>query len=203
MPESINTVQILYIAFRLAPFIIVSYFALNSLMNFTIRGIIYLIGLLIVSFMTVMISGLIPTGQPSQADEDSTCNIITLTGNITQPLSNLPLSITVYSYTLFNILTYVLLHVNVQAGESMNATNIPTIIFFCLLIFIEFLSSAVMNKCYSPINGAIALVLGGLGGSFWAYFIYNSGTPDMTFYSTASDICTRPSKLKYQCTKSN
>lgn len=203
MPESVNTVQILYIAFRLAPFIIVSYFALNSLMNFTIRGIIYLIGLLIVSFMTVIISGLIPTGLTSQADEDSTCNIITLTGNITQPLSNLPLSITVYSYTLFNILTYVLLHVNVQAGESMNATNIPTIVFFCLLIVIEFLSSAIMNKCYSPITGIVSFILGGLGGACWAYFIYTSGTPDMTFYSTASDICTRPSKLKYQCTKSN
>lgn len=200
MSSSINTVQILYIAFRLAPFIIVSYFALNSLMNFTIRGIIFLIGLLVVSFFTVMISALIPTGLP-QADEDSTCNIITLTGNITQPLSQLPLSITVYSYTLFNILTYVLLHVN--TGDSMSATNIPTIIFFCLLILVEFCSSAVMNKCYSPINGIVSFILGGIGGAFWAYFIYNSGTPDMTFYSTASDICTRPSKLKYQCSKSS
>lgn len=195
----VNTIQILYIAFRLAPFIIVSYFALNSLMNFTIRGIIYLIGLLMVSFFTVIVSGLMPN-VGGFVSSNPTCNIITLTGNIAVPLSQIPLSLTVYSYTLSYILTSVLLNVKVSKGEKMSLTNIPTIILFCLLIIAEFMSSMV-SGCFSITNGVAALVLGMLGGMAWGAIIYYQGSPDMTFYSTSADICTRPSNLKYQCKK--
>ena len=204
MVGSVNTVQILYIAFRLAPFIIVSYFALNSLMNFTIRGIIYLIGLLLVCFITVISSGLTITGDPdatssTDASNVETCNIITLTGNITKPLSSIPLSITIYAYTLSYILTSVLYNLN--SGEQMSLTNIPTIIAFSLLIIAEFITSSMMSKCFSTFTGILALILGTAGGIVWGALIHFNGSPDMTFYSTASDICTRPSRLTYQCKK--
>ena len=201
---SVNTVQILYIAFRLAPFIIVSYFALNSLMNFTIRGIIYLIGLLIVCFVTVISSGLVPSGDDAavvSGNDTDTCNIITLTGEITKPLSSLPLSITIYAYTLSYILTSVLLNLKASSGEKMSLTNIPTIIAFSLLIIAEFITSSLMSSCFSPFMGMISLILGALGGIIWGVLIFYNGSPDMTFYSTASDICTRPSNLTYQCKK--
>ena len=38
-----------YLAFRMAPFIIVSFFVLQSILNFEIKGIIYIYGLLIIS----------------------------------------------------------------------------------------------------------------------------------------------------------
>ena len=42
-----NLINILYMFFRLAPFIIVSYFTLQSIFNQDLKGVIYLIGLLI------------------------------------------------------------------------------------------------------------------------------------------------------------
>ena len=204
MANSVNTLQVLYIAFRLAPFIIVSYFALNSLMNFTIRGIMYLIGLLIVSFFTVMLSGFVPHDD-TDADlialrKASTCNIITLSGNINMPLSHIPLSIVIYAYTLAYILTTVLLHLKRSQGEKMPMSNVPTIILFSLLILVEGFFS-INSNCFSFMSGFMALVMGTLGGMAWGALIYFRGSPDMTFYSTASDICTRPSNLKYQCKK--
>ena len=203
---SVNTIQVLYIAFRLAPFIIVAYFALNSLMNFTIRGIMYLIGLLILTFFTVVISGVtpdaeLPVGIAGDPNARSTCNIITLSGDMKNPLSKIPLSITIYSYTLSYILTTVLLHLKKSQGEKLPLSNIPTIVLFCLLILVEFFFS-INAYCFSALQGFMALVLGMLGGMAWGALIYYRGSPDMTFYSTSSDICTRPSNLKYQCKKS-
>lgn len=202
MAGSINTVLVLYIAFRLAPFIIVSYFALNSLMNFTIRGIMYLIGLLILTFFTVITSEFIPSPETETLPGDkTTCNIITLSGDSASPLSSVPLSLTIYSYTLSYILTTVLLHIKKSKGEKMPPSNIPTIILFSLLILAEGYYSINAN-CFSFMQGIIALIFGVVGGIMWGYLIYYRGSPDMTFYSTASDVCTRPSNLKYQCTKS-
>ena len=199
MSSGVNTVQILYIAFRLAPFIVVCYFALNSLMNFTVRGIIYLIGLLMLTFFTVSASGFMMNSE--EIDTNSTCNIITLTGNMNKPLSNIPLSIVIYSYTLSYILTSVLL--SLDKGSTMSLTNVPTIIFFSLLILTEFVTSALVSKCFGLTHGLVGLALGTVGGIMWGYFIYTNGTPDMTFYSTSADICTAPSTLLYQCTKSS
>ena len=42
-----NIINILYMFFRLAPFIIVSYFTLQSIFNQDLKGVIYLIGLLV------------------------------------------------------------------------------------------------------------------------------------------------------------
>lgn len=206
MAGSVNTVEVLYIAFRLAPFIIVSYFALNSLMNFTIRGIMYLIGLLIVSFFTTAISGLVPDNMENPAINGDvnlkpTCNIITLSGDMENPLSKIPLSITIYSYTLSYILTTVLLHLKKSQGERMPLSNVPTIILFSLLILVESYVS-INSYCFTFLHAFLALILGTLGGMAWGSLIYFRGSADMTFYSTASDICNRPSNLKYQCKKS-
>ena len=50
-----NIINILYMFFRLAPFIIVSYFTLQSIFNQDLKGVIYLIGLLVASVVTVIL----------------------------------------------------------------------------------------------------------------------------------------------------
>ena len=51
----LNIITLLYLFFRLAPFVIVSFFALSSLFNQDIKGLIYLVGLLLACFLTVLI----------------------------------------------------------------------------------------------------------------------------------------------------
>ena len=45
--------------FRLAPFIIISYFTLQSVLNQDLKGIIYLIGLIVVAAITILISNIL------------------------------------------------------------------------------------------------------------------------------------------------
>jgi len=95
--------SILYIAFRLAPFILVSYLSLSSLFGQDYKAIVYLAGLLIACFITVLISSNIPiswiTYEDTVSNSPDICNSLTLTG--AAPFSLLPLSQTVFSYTFF------------------------------------------------------------------------------------------------------
>ena len=55
----LNIINIMYMFFRLAPFIIVSYFTLQSLFNQDMKGVIYIIGLIVASFVTVILGGIL------------------------------------------------------------------------------------------------------------------------------------------------
>ena len=54
----LNIITIIYLFFRLAPFIIVCFFSLQSIFNQDLKGFIYLVGLLIACFVSTMIGSL-------------------------------------------------------------------------------------------------------------------------------------------------
>ena len=80
----------MYLGFRLAPFIIVFYFVFQSFLNFEIRGVVYLAGLIGCTFAIYMSNGLLGSMFPPESFEDVTsskCNVISLgeNGNILWP----------------------------------------------------------------------------------------------------------------------
>ena len=82
----INIISILYIAYRLAPFIIVSYFSLSSIFNQDLKGLIYLSGLLITCFMAIIVGNAGSSHFRINSPEDpiyngasNVCNILVLT----------------------------------------------------------------------------------------------------------------------------
>ena len=71
----LNLINILYMFFRLAPFIIVSYFTLQSLFNQDLKGVMYLLGLLLASFATVMVASILPDINDENAPTQSKYSI--------------------------------------------------------------------------------------------------------------------------------
>ena len=65
----LNLVTLVYLFLRLSPFIIICFFALNSLFNQDFRGIVYLHGIIFACFVSTMIynaigtSGIFSTGE--------------------------------------------------------------------------------------------------------------------------------------------
>ena len=137
----LNLTKIFYTAYRLFPFILVSFFTLSSLLNQDIKGIIYLAGLLIACFVSTTVGSTFP-----KFFEDVN-NIPTLTSTIDEktivtdfnlicksltlgedgPISKLPLSMTVYSFTFF-YLVYII------GKYKLANQNIITILFFTSVI---------------------------------------------------------------------
>ena len=96
----LNLVNILYMFFRMAPFIIVSYFTLQSILNQDLKGVIYLIGLIVTCFIVYLIAAVLPEEKGLMPSDYSKVRCTQLTIGNNYPISKLPLSQTVFGYTL-------------------------------------------------------------------------------------------------------
>jgi hypothetical protein len=192
----LNIINILYMFFRLAPFVIVSYFTLQSLFNQDLKGVIYLIGLIVASFVTVLLGGILKKFSPPKGlmpTDYSRIRCTQLTLGNTQPISILPLSQTVFGYTL-SYLTYFITVNNLQTQ------NIATFIIFPLVIVADIIWST-SNLCSSPKYLLISLIIGAIIGTLWAMIIESTNMPNLAYMSGIAnkDVCSKPSKSLYKC----
>ena len=196
----LNIVNLLYLFFRLAPFIIVCYFTLQSIFNQDLKGLIYLVGLLIAAAVTIMIGNILPEdqsktllglGTPDSKFAKAKCNQLTLGKG--QPLSNLPLSQTVFGYTLAYLSYFI-------SVNSLQTQNVPMFVIFPIVILADMYWNA-SNGCSSNIYLLSALILGGLVGALWAMIIDSTKMANLAYFSGISnkDVCSQPKKNMYRC----
>jgi hypothetical protein len=205
---SLNIIKVLYLAFRLGPLIIVSFFTLETLIKFNFKGIIYLAGLLFACLFAIMSNVL--AFNVDNINMNSECNIITLGDTA---ISKIPLSIIVFSYTFFYLLIFIfnsaslttrgILGKKTMKRENINIAlrnNIPTLIIFPLLIILEifWLNS---YECNHPLNIIISLFLGSVVGVIWAIMITSFNVPSLQYFNSTggNDVCSIPKKTKYKC----
>ena len=183
----LDLISISYLFFRLAPFILASFFSLSSIFNQDIKGIIYLVGLILAAFINVIF-----TFGNSESDPLPVCNIITV-GN-TATFSQSPISLCILTYT-FIYLVFAIATYNVAIN------NIPTLILFPLLILADFIWNY-NNQCYSFTNIVKSFIVGGGIGALWGWVVVSYFKSDAHFIGlhTNAQICSRPSKTVYKCT---
>ena len=192
----LNIINIMYMFFRLAPFIIVSYFTLQSLFNQDLKGVIYLIGLIVASVITVVLGGVLKKFSPPKGlmpTDYSRIRCTQLTFGNTQPVSILPLSQTVFGYTLA-YLTYFI------SINNLQTQNIATFIMFPLVIISDMIWST-SNMCSNPKYLLISLIIGAIIGTLWAMIIESTNMPNLAYMSGIAnkDVCSKPSKSLYKC----
>jgi hypothetical protein len=191
--------SIIYIAFRLAPFILVSYLSLSSLFGQDYKAIVYLAGLLIACFLTVLFSKNIPvkwiTYEDTQSNSPDICNSLTLTGSA--PFSLLPLSQTVFSFTFFYLFFVIYKY-------GLVKLNIPTLIIFPILIIADLLWN-VTYKCSSFFGNFLSIAIGTAFGFLWAYIIDKSKATDLQYFNGISgkQVCSRPQRQLFKCSNIN
>jgi hypothetical protein len=207
----INIFNLTYLFFRLAPFILVCYFTLQSIFNQDIKGLIYLLGLLAACFMTVLVGsfagfeeavGEISDGLSAdqktaalgeKAIRDAKCNLLTLGEN--GPISNLPLSQSILGYTLAYLSYFI-------GMNHLEASNIPTFVVIPLMIVADFVWN-LSNECSQPKNLLIALIVGGGIGALWAFIIDQINEPQLMYISGTGNasVCTKPQTGVLRCRK--
>ena len=184
--------SLLYLFFKLSPFIIACFFTISPIFDGNFKGFIYLIGL-IISVGTTLISSIIyPFSNQSVTDEQ--VNTQSVCANIsfgTAPLS-FSLSIAILSYT-YCYLLYTIIYYNLYKFNITNLLVLPSLIIADILWNYR-------NNCFSGGQCALSLIISGLIGVLWAYII-RINLPKMQLLYTKSnkEVCTQPSKDKYTC----
>ncbi len=210
----LNLTKILYTAYRLFPFILVSFFTLSSLLNQDIKGIIYLAGLLIACFVSTIVGSSFPkffektsTGAttaaataataastasaPESTDFNLICNSLTLGED--GPISKLPLSMTVYSFTFF-YLVYII------GKYKLANQNIITILFFTSVILGDWYWHRLFNcNSHSSLFGAFAI--GTIIGLAWSAIIASTGKVELQYFNGISnkEVCKLRAKQRFKC----
>ena len=185
-----NIVSLIYLFFRLAPFIIVSYFSLQSIFNQDLKGVIYIVGLLLASVSTILVGNVLPK-PVVPVETNLKCNMLTLSES--GPISKLPLSQTVFGYTLAYLSYFI-------GVNNLQTQNIATFIIFPVIVIADFIWSTT-NGCASPEMLITALIIGGLIGVLWAMIIDSTNMANLAYFSGINnkDVCSQPSRSMYKC----
>jgi hypothetical protein len=178
------------ISFRLAPFILVSYFLLSSFFRQDVKGFIYLMGLILACIITALIGNIIPQQMQTNELNNRLCNMFTLSTAGT--FSKIPLSQTIFGYTfcylLFVIIKY---HLAIQ--------NLSTLVLFPILIAADFVWTA-NYKCAGGFSLLLSLILGCLSGLMWAYVIDSANNSNLLYFNGLSNeqVCTAPARKTFK-----
>lgn len=192
----LNLTNIFYTAYRLFPFILVSFFTLSSLLNQDLKGIIYLAGLLIACFLSSVVgnSDVFDTTLNTTGDDYSKiCNALVLGEK--SPFSKLPLSMTVFSYTFFYLIFVI-------AKYKLANQNVMSIILFIVLIIADWVWNTTF-KCNSHERLFAALIIGCGVGLAWGAIIDSTKQVELQYFNGISNknVCKVSAKQKFRCTK--
>jgi hypothetical protein len=187
----LNIISFTYLFLRLAPFVLVSFFSLSSIFNQDFKGLVYLVGLLFACFINILIGNVLPLPSFDSSEKPEICNMITLSQ--TGEISNLPLGQGVFGFTfaylLYTIITY-----------DYVKQNIPTIVFFPILILFDMLWN-IKNSCYTVWQLGASLLFAGLFGWLWSYLIDKTNSKNLQYFVGINnkEVCSAPSATTFKC----
>lgn len=186
----LNLNSLLYLFFRLSPFIIVCFFTLGSILNSELKGFVYLIGLIFTCFMSTQFTSLLGDKATDQA-KAPICNLYTV-NSILADIT--PMSLVILSYTFFYLVFPI-------GKYKLAIDNVPVLIFFPLLILGE--AYWVISKgCFSVLNCFLAFIVGGGLGVAWAALIDATKLRGLQYYNIGSnrERCSVASNQRFVCT---
>ena len=191
----LNLTNIFYTAYRLFPFILVSFFTLSSLLNQDLKGIIYLAGLLIACFLSSVVGNsnvFDTTFNTTGNDYSKICNALVLGQD--SPFSKLPLSMTVFSYTFFYLIFVI-------AKYKLANQNVMSIILFIVLIIADWVWNTTF-QCNSHERLFAALIIGCGVGLGWGAIIDSTKQVELQYFNGISNknVCKVSAKQKFRCT---
>jgi len=177
--------SLFYLFYRLAPFILVCFFVLGSIINSDAKGFMYLIGLIFTCVLAI--------GVTSSSDDSITpspaCENLKMNGFV----SNTPIGMVIFSYTFFYLVYPI-------GKYHLELNNIPTLIFFPILILGDFYWNTYFS-CFTKLNLFVAFVIGSGIGVFWSFLIAKSGMQSLQYFNVGSnrERCSKATKTRYKC----
>lgn len=170
----------------IGPYVLIGFFALMSLFNFNFKGVIYIIGVIVL---------LVCVGYATK-DEDNSSNktenpVCTIFGTIDPYFKNVPFGVLVYTYTFIYLLLPMI---------QTSSINYPMLISLMLIGAVEVVVQT-YKKCVEFNSILITIIISIIFGFMWSAFILYV-EPDLLYHTDfTSDraVCSMPSEQKFKC----
>ena len=189
----INFATLFYLFLRLAPFVLVCFFSLLSIFNFDLKGVVYLVGVIITMIVSIVLGNLIPTIEKP----DGLCDIINLSSN---SIPSLPIGQSIIGFTsAYLISTLYFNDSNYKNNAILN--NWPTIAFFSILVICDVYWNNFKNECYGKLHSLITYGSSIAVGIIWSSIIFDTKTPSLQFFPKYknNELCKRASEKTFKC----
>lgn len=191
----LNLIVFGYLFLRLAPFIIACFFTLASVLNADYKGVIYLAGLILSTVIVIMVSPICRATDWEMFKSPSDIPAICKAFSMVEDTSILPQGQSMLAFT-FAYLLYAIIK------NSVVMTNLPTLIFFPILIIFDFVWNT-RNSCYKFGQLFTSLILGGILGVCWALVVSGGGKQMDSLYFTSGSPemvkCSKPNTSTFKC----
>jgi hypothetical protein len=170
----------------ISPFLLAFTMIMISIINSNIKGLIYLLGLIILFVIVLLFQNTIRS--PIEKT-NGFCNLF----NITQTQYNVPsFNSALYLYTIIYVLFPMI---------TMGMINFPLIIVFLLLYAADCVIKY-RNKCSTMIGIIMGSILGLFFGMTWFLIIRATGQTGLLYYDDLVSnkiACSRPTEQKFKC----
>ena len=167
-----------------APYFVVFFFVLLSIVNANIRGFMYLFGVLIVYGIIILFKNTIP----GNLSNPQICTVLeNYHGKHPSFISGL------YAYTIVYILLPMIMN---------NTFNLPLILLLCFITIVDYIIRSYMMKCMDYRHIILGFAIGGFIGFIWTYLLKQSGQSNLLFYDdllTSRETCSRPTDEQFKC----
>jgi len=194
----INFATLFYLFLRLAPFVLVCFFSLLSIFNFDLKGVVYLVGVIITMTVSIVSGNLITAIFPNiiQKPDGLLCDII----NLSSSIPSLPIGQSIIGFTsAYLISTLYFNDSNYKNNAILN--NWPTIAFFSILVICDIYWNNFKNKCYGKLHSLITYGSSIAVGILWSSIIFDTKTPSLQFFPKYknNELCKRASEKTFKC----
>jgi hypothetical protein len=168
----------------ISPFLLAFLMVMISIINSNIKGLIYLLGLIILFVLVFLFQNTlrVPMDKTNQF-----CNIFSIS-QYSVPSFNSALYLYTILYVLFPMI-------------NMHMINFPLIIIFLLLYITDCIIKH-RNKCASPVGIIMGSILGAFFGITWFIIIRATGQTGLLYYDDLVSnkiACSRPTKQNFKC----
>lgn len=181
--------SLLYLFYRLSPFILVCFFVLGSIINSEAKGFMYLVGLIVTTVACYGINSGV-TSKSVEAPAGAACRTLEING-ITSETT--PIGMVIFSYTFFYLVYPIVKH-------DLAYDNIPLLLFFPLLILGDIYWN-MTYACFSSFQIFLAFIIAGGAGVIWAFVIESTNLKGLQYFNIGSnrERCSIATKGKYKC----
>lgn len=187
MGMEFNLVNSIQFFSYISPLLLGFFIVMTSFFNKNVKGVIYLAGVLLFSFVGIALKPLI--GSKTSMDAHPTCNLFDIGDNT---YNSPPF------HSLFIAFTFTYLAMPMING---GITNYYVLLAILILFFMDTFTK-ITNKCTTPLGAFLGGMFGVLFGiSYWALFRYTGNEKLLFFQLEGSNnvVCNRPSKQTFRC----